>query len=780
MAGYIIKVTMENTHPPVWRRLVIPDKILFSDLHQILQDAFGWTDTHLHDFSFPGTDFRVVQSEEDFDFASDAELESTVLLDDFLKDYSWIRYTYDFGDDWTHKIVFEKADPDYKNRYAQVIKYKGDNFAEDSGGIYGEYWAQEEDEEYDPEDYRRGFDLEFTNEILQAKTFPARRRKKKTASPEYTGFGEKEMQMLTKQFQKLLKESALSEWQKPAEPLPGQSAIEKEEEAWDVFWTAKEAYEKKDQGNGTVKKKAPEYEQLTLPFIEKEKVLEADYGVFLSSPVLSMSAHLTKYSATHLEDYCRYLQDKVDPKSKKKNAETYIRILKEHPEYLFMIFTQDELETLWKLQTMPLGLIDPEPEELQETVLKALHAGIMTCKIRKKNKKQAADVSFTLEGNEIVTAMRNLPYKKQYREIVRLEEELRKNLIFYGLIEMDEWYRITRKQSIHRLSPEEFRRYVYWHLTQLHLIKTGTDINTGATYAFLPELEPDRIITMLHEHAENLPWKELSRIEQQRWDQGFGAFYQSWGELGDYIISNSFDEESGEDLISGFFLDVLHGSTVDEIFEQIKDIFPIDTVTENVILWKSVYDAVFETGLPGLKGHSREEYRKLTGKEGPAAFGEHLVKKRNIRQTTHIYKMEPAVQKKIVSHIETGTEQSAAEFEKFIDECGGNNEEMLYFLGAMYAGIDQFEDALRIYEKLKKLHKGNKEDILESIRYIGELKAKKAAEKRTKSVQRSYTPREEEEEKIVPFRRETKKILPNDPCPCGSGKKYKHCCGRNK
>ena len=25
-----------------------------------------------------------------------------------------------------------------------------------------------------------------------------------------------------------------------------------------------------------------------------------------------------------------------------------------------------------------------------------------------------------------------------------------------------------------------------------------------------------------------------------------------------------------------------------------------------------------------------------------------------------------------------------------------------------------------------------------------------------------------------------KKIYPNDPCPCGSGKKYKKCCGRNK
>ncbi|MBQ1931332.1 MAG: SEC-C domain-containing protein, partial [Lachnospiraceae bacterium] len=30
----------------------------------------------------------------------------------------------------------------------------------------------------------------------------------------------------------------------------------------------------------------------------------------------------------------------------------------------------------------------------------------------------------------------------------------------------------------------------------------------------------------------------------------------------------------------------------------------------------------------------------------------------------------------------------------------------------------------------------------------------------------------------APKRREDKKVYPNDPCPCGSGKKYKQCCGR--
>ena len=29
------------------------------------------------------------------------------------------------------------------------------------------------------------------------------------------------------------------------------------------------------------------------------------------------------------------------------------------------------------------------------------------------------------------------------------------------------------------------------------------------------------------------------------------------------------------------------------------------------------------------------------------------------------------------------------------------------------------------------------------------------------------------------IKRDTPKVYPNDPCPCGSGKKYKKCCGKN-
>ena len=36
------------------------------------------------------------------------------------------------------------------------------------------------------------------------------------------------------------------------------------------------------------------------------------------------------------------------------------------------------------------------------------------------------------------------------------------------------------------------------------------------------------------------------------------------------------------------------------------------------------------------------------------------------------------------------------------------------------------------------------------------------------------------EQKIAgTVKRDGKKVYPNDPCPCGSGKKYKKCCGKN-
>lgn len=159
MAGYICKILIEDTHPPVWRRVLIPDKITFYDLHQIIQVVFQWEEEHLHDFRIP-SDHIVIEDQEGFSTWEESYEEFETTIDPFFERYKWIRYTYDFGDDWRHKINIEKYDPDYHERAVKLLKYKGDNFMEDSGGI----WSEEEN--------RFPFDERFVKEQLGLMSFP--------------------------------------------------------------------------------------------------------------------------------------------------------------------------------------------------------------------------------------------------------------------------------------------------------------------------------------------------------------------------------------------------------------------------------------------------------------------------------------------------------------------------------------------------------------------------------------------------------------------------------
>ena len=44
MPGYTCKIVIEDTHPPVWRRVIVPDQITFFELHKIIQILFDWGD----------------------------------------------------------------------------------------------------------------------------------------------------------------------------------------------------------------------------------------------------------------------------------------------------------------------------------------------------------------------------------------------------------------------------------------------------------------------------------------------------------------------------------------------------------------------------------------------------------------------------------------------------------------------------------------------------------------------------------------------------------------
>jgi preprotein translocase subunit SecA len=77
------------------------------------------------------------------------------------------------------------------------------------------------------------------------------------------------------------------------------------------------------------------------------------------------------------------------------------------------------------------------------------------------------------------------------------------------------------------------------------------------------------------------------------------------------------------------------------------------------------------------------------------------------------------------------------------------------------------------YDMFQEMIKNIQEDTL---RYLFRVQVKAAPQMQQRAYNVSYS-HGGSEEKRQPIRKE-KKIGRNDPCPCGSGKKYKKCCGR--
>ena len=64
----------------------------------------------------------------------------------------------------------------------------------------------------------------------------------------------------------------------------------------------------------------------------------------------------------------------------------------------------------------------------------------------------------------------------------------------------------------------------------------------------------------------------------------------------------------------------------------------------------------------------------------------------------------------------------------------------------------------------------------ETVRLLFHIKIEQKVE-REQQAQITGTNKDDSLQK-GPVKRENAKVYPNDPCPCGSGKKYKNCCGR--
>jgi Plasmid pRiA4b ORF-3-like protein len=102
---FLLHVSLRDIEPVIWRRLRVPADATLGDLHEILQIALGWTDSHLHDFQVGEIRFGMTDTADEL-FAVD---EDAAPLGAVVRAGSTFLYRYDFGDDWEHEVKVERV-----------------------------------------------------------------------------------------------------------------------------------------------------------------------------------------------------------------------------------------------------------------------------------------------------------------------------------------------------------------------------------------------------------------------------------------------------------------------------------------------------------------------------------------------------------------------------------------------------------------------------------------------------------------------------------------------
>lgn len=109
-----LRIRLLDIEPQIWRRIEIRAEKSFWDLHVALQNAMGWTDSHLHDFEFPTADVRkptwigMPNVEDMRDVLDEAQQRLDVWIQSKGETFF---YKYDYGDRWRHEVVVEAVEP---------------------------------------------------------------------------------------------------------------------------------------------------------------------------------------------------------------------------------------------------------------------------------------------------------------------------------------------------------------------------------------------------------------------------------------------------------------------------------------------------------------------------------------------------------------------------------------------------------------------------------------------------------------------------------------------
>lgn len=807
MAGYRVKITMRYTKPPVWRRVILPEKITFWDLHQVIQILYGWNDDHLHAFTFSDDDMEIVA---DYGESLEDQIENHLLVDDYISDNRYIDYTYDFGDDWKHRIVLEKIEEDYDKRYATVLKFKGDNFAEDSGGVWGGGYEEDYSEELK-------FNMETVQSSLCEWEFPVHERGKcdnyssnnDLYSDEYydeddiTEYGSGFDNELLSDLPPEMKEEIAAVMEAFQETGDVADTIERFQNT--TFGRLiKDVFEKKlnDYLSGLTKvmehkKTKMESEcskwydfcvkhaegsgeqQLSFNFEEEDnEVLQMGSAHIVKEQSRnSIADNLCKYgSAKLLKDYCKYLRLEYSQSfAKNRLAQIIEEAFINHPEYVVTAFRKKEWEEF-------SGFISdgtlPEASEDFYGINIAISIGLVEVSYQEDVGVKRARVKVASNMPEILKAVTEKSASKWLLQSEKFTFNMQKYLTMYGCIAIDELFEIYCDEHNIRMEKEDFYRNIYWLLRMrseaITLSYKGRIEDRRQSYVGVDDVDMVNVCEYVSVHMEEWQYKRYSNNQYAEMKKGYNILYTEWDYLLN-VLSRLNTDEDVDEFIDDMFYGVKNGYDVYDVLDNIYECFEVNTAIDHADIWLATMKCVLNTDIPMLKSHSRKDYY-LRMKEWPIMLEPLSYDDSDEDYDRGSYgilaKLPDSVQMRLYGIL--GERREPVKDIKAVDDICGDYPEWIYLLARKYIDWNDLKKARQLFFKLERVCKDpNVAEVLEEFYDYLDVS--------TEILKGEVL----YDERIVPFPKvETyvrggKKVGRNDPCPCGSGKKFKHCCGKN-
>ena len=833
--GCIVKAVYENSHPPIWRRILLPSHISFEDFSEILRLSFELPNSIKQEYSFPYEITRIISKESAFrekGVSKDIIVASTAPFKEFLEDYKWTRVR--LSDGKSLQVSLENSNAECVHRCARILKAKGVEVSDN--------WLAARNRELDnlalPQrnlKYEGGGKKHLFAKSL--KTFAESLELfLKFKSGKYS---EEDLERFNELNKKLGKNNT-DEPEKgyvfvsDAEDKTGE-ALDKETDCLDRFFE-----ELKDgsfdveyidrtptsQVNDIIEE---EDGQLLLPVYSEEKLgkirkkdkeLKTSFGFRIC---IGRSSHsqkdLIEYIATnHLRNYLRFM-DVPNEGDRRDLVLRFSDVFKDKPQMICYLFSYDEGKDLKRMCGWNWDCTQEPTGHIRNVVQILISLGLAECSVKKGKKSSVLTVLLTKDLQQIVESVDYKRWKNIHKTLTENGDRILRLVSFYNVIESEELYSIYNE--VYGLTEQgELQRITYWHLRMLDLLVTLTDKTNNCHYIALPGMDINHIMDyQLKELSPKLKLRHISREDLDVIHKGINAYYCCWNDLVEWALESISKEEINE-LLEKLLRAVLEGFDAGYCMAILEENIQPKSIWERVFNFYLLMEVFMETRLGILKWNSREEYYHITGEIPPNSHTETfdtegLFSMSNDDQILlyHLWRdaqyhtIDPG---KNVGHIEKKLLSLLKKYDYDYECCIA----AVYILATLKKRREEIISILPSVKRFSEIRKKEIEILLDHTREtfnsfyekaradyyfrdryivgrdgIDELKVDGEALlppgvwlMTDNEVRGSY----EEKEPIIydnsnkPFVRSSKKIMPNDPCPCGSGKKYKKCCGRNK